>query len=251
VKLPLLVSLVLHALAIALLLTIHAPELPRIHVRRVTPIVSPYRALATVIREPLVQPVRPLRTVARAFRVPDHLPQAAPPQFTTAVPDPPILGSPDVRLPESTSPLVEFPPPPVRRVVAVTGVFDGAIPSNQAAAHTEITTGNFGDASTAVGSRSSRPAGAAISFAAEIVSKPRPSYTEEARRLQIEGEVLLEVLFAASGEARVLRTIRGLGHGLDENAISAARAIQFRPAQLRGAPADSTAVVHIIFQLAY
>jgi TonB family protein len=67
----------------------------------------------------------------------------------------------------------------------------------------------------------------------------------------MEGEVLLEVLFAASGEARVLRTIRGLGHGLDENAIAAAREIQFRPAQRDGKATDSTAVVHIIFQLAF
>jgi TonB family protein len=85
----------------------------------------------------------------------------------------------------------------------------------------------------------------------EILFKPRPLYALEARRLKIEGEVLVELLFAASGEARVLRVVRGLGHGLDENAISAAEAIRFRPAQRGGAPVDSTAIVHIIFQLAY
>jgi hypothetical protein len=42
-----------------------------------------------------------------------------------------------------------------------------------------------------------------------------------------------------------------LGHGLDENAIAAARAIQFRPAKRGDTAADSTAVVHIVFQLAY
>ena len=97
----------------------------------------------------------------------------------------------------------------------------------------------------------SRASDTALSSAAEILVKPRPAYTEEARRLRIEGEVLLEVLFEASGEARVLRTIRGLGHGLDENAIAAARAIQFRPAKRGDAAVDSTAVVHIVFQLAY
>ena len=124
-------------------------------------------------------------------------------------------------------------------------------PSSPVAAHTEISTGSFGDASTAVGSRSRKASVPAISSAAEILLKPRPAYTEEARRLRIEGEVLLEVLFGASGEARVLRTIRGLGHGLDENAISAARAIQFRPAKRGDAAVDSAAVVHIVFQLAY
>jgi hypothetical protein len=63
--------------------------------------------------------------------------------------------------------------------------------------------------------------------------------------------VLLEVLFPASGELRVQRLIRGLGYGLDENALKAARAIQFRPALDRGSAVDSVATVRITFQLAY
>ena len=58
-------------------------------------------------------------------------------------------------------------------------------------------------------------------------------------------------LFAASGPARVLATVRGLGYGLDESAVAAAEAIRFRPAERAGIPADSTAIVHIVFQLAY
>lgn len=84
-----------------------------------------------------------------------------------------------------------------------------------------------------------------------ILDKPRPSYTEEARQLKIEGEVLLEVLFAASGKAHVQRVIRGLGHGLDESAVRSAEAIRFRPAMRGGAPVDATAVARITFQLAY
>jgi TonB family protein len=90
-----------------------------------------------------------------------------------------------------------------------------------------------------------------VTQSVEILSKPRPAYTEEARHLRIEGEVLIEVLFAASGQVRVLRTVRGLGHGLDESAIAAANAIRFRPAERSGVAADSTAIVHIVFQLAY
>jgi TonB family protein len=85
----------------------------------------------------------------------------------------------------------------------------------------------------------------------EILMKPRPDYTEEARKLRIEGEVLLRVTFSASGAVRVLEVIRGLGHGLEENAIRAAGQIRFKPAERAGKPVDSTAVVHIAFQLAY
>jgi TonB family protein len=85
---------------------------------------------------------------------------------------------------------------------------------------------------------------------AEVISKPNPIYTDEARRLRIEGEVLLQVVFESSGRIRVLRVVRGLGHGLDEAAAHAAEQIRFKPAQQDGQPADSTAVLHIIFQLA-
>ena len=85
----------------------------------------------------------------------------------------------------------------------------------------------------------------------EIVSKPRPDYTEEARRLRVQGDVVLRVLFAASGKVQVLDVVQGLGYGLDENARRAAEQIRFKPASNDGKPVDSTANVRIAFQLAY
>ena len=246
------VSLALHVLAIALVLAIRTPERPPARFARVTPIASPYRAPAPVKSAQHVQPLRPLRTAARTFHVPDRLPQPAPPKRIVIVSDPPSISFPVARSPEPAQPFIELPPPPVRRVAVATGAFDATIPPDQASVHAKITTGTFGNASIAsAGARPIQNTRAAVFSAAEILSKPRPEYTDEARRLRIEGEVLLEVMFRASGEAHVLRTIRGLGHGLDENAIAAANAIRFRPAQRDGAAADSTAVVHIVFQLAF
>jgi len=85
----------------------------------------------------------------------------------------------------------------------------------------------------------------------EIISKPNPVYTEEARSLRLQGEVLLEVLFGANGQLHVNRVVRGLGHGLDEAAITAASKMRFKPAQHYNQPIDSTAIVHVVFQLAY
>lgn len=84
----------------------------------------------------------------------------------------------------------------------------------------------------------------------EIINKPKPTYTEEARQLRLEGEVLLKVQFLTTGEVRVLTVLRGLGHGLDEQAMHAAEHIKFNPALHEGKSVDSTAVVHIIFELA-
>jgi len=85
----------------------------------------------------------------------------------------------------------------------------------------------------------------------EITFKPNPVYTEEARSLKLEGEVLLEVMFGANGTLHVNRVVRGLGHGLDEAAIAAANKMRFKPALRNGQPMDSTAVVHVLFQIAY
>jgi TonB family protein len=85
----------------------------------------------------------------------------------------------------------------------------------------------------------------------EITFKPNPVYSDEARNLKLEGEVLLEVSFSATGQLHVNRVVRGLGHGLDEAAIAAANKMRFKPALRNGQAVDSTAVVHVVFQLAY
>ena len=85
----------------------------------------------------------------------------------------------------------------------------------------------------------------------EITFKPLPVYTAEARSLKIEGEVLLEMSFGANGTLQVNRVVKGLGHGLDEAAIAAANRIRFKPALRNGEPIDSSAIVHVLFQMAY
>jgi TonB family protein len=83
-----------------------------------------------------------------------------------------------------------------------------------------------------------------------ILSKPNPSYSIEARTIKLEGDVVLEVVFLASGQVQVIRVVSGLGHGLDDAAIQAAKLIRFRPAQRNGQPVDFHAHVRIEFRLA-
>jgi len=63
--------------------------------------------------------------------------------------------------------------------------------------------------------------------------------------------VLLDVIFTAGGEVRVISVVQGLGYGLDESAVAAAKQLKFRPARRDGVPVDSQAKLHIVFQLAY
>jgi TonB family protein len=85
-----------------------------------------------------------------------------------------------------------------------------------------------------------------------ILAKPIPVYSAEAIKLNLEGEVLLDVMFSASGnEVQVNRVVKGLGHGLDEAAERAAQQIKYKPAMSNGHAVDFPAVIHIVFQIAY
>jgi TonB family protein len=141
-----------------------------------------------------------------------------------------------------------------RGVVASTGFGNGtAVGDNRPHNSAAVQQSGFGDADVpappTVRSQAAAAAAAPLS-PAEILSKPTPVYTQEARSLKIEGEVLLEVVLQASGNLHVVRVVHGLGHGLDDNAVKAAEQIRFKPATRNGQPADSTVVLHIIFQLA-
>ncbi len=115
-----------------------------------------------------------------------------------------------------------------------------------------VSTGGFGSQQVAHGGPKIAQADTgAPTTPVEITYKPNPVYTDEARSLKLEGEVLLEVSFSATGTLHVNRVVRGLGHGLDEAAISAANKMRFKPALRNGQPVDSTAVVHVVFQMAY
>ena len=83
----------------------------------------------------------------------------------------------------------------------------------------------------------------------EILGKPAPAYTDEARAKGVEGDVVLEVEFTADGQVRVLRVVRGLGYGLDEMAQRAAEKIRFKPATSKGSPVDFRANLTIVFRL--
>ena len=114
-----------------------------------------------------------------------------------------------------------------------------------------VATGGFGQQELSHGTGRQLADSGPPTNSVEITFKPNPTYTDEARALKLEGEVLLEVMFGANGQLHVNRVVRGLGHGLDEAAISATNKMRFKPALRNGQPVDSTAVVHVVFQLAY
>jgi TonB family protein len=75
-----------------------------------------------------------------------------------------------------------------------------------------------------------------VSSKARVLSKPEPQYTEEARKNQITGTVVLRAIFTSSGQVSSIRAVSGLPFGLTERAIAAARQIKFAPATKDGHP---------------
>jgi TonB family protein len=141
-----------------------------------------------------------------------------------------------------------------RGTVASTGFGNGTAnpPPAGGGAHHNVQSGGFSNqaAPQSDGPRPKQSEAAASVQPVVILVKPNPVYTDEARKLNLEGEVVLDVIFPASGPVHVNRVISGLGHGLDENAIKAAQQIQFKPAISDGHAVDFPAKVHIVFQIA-
>ena len=144
------------------------------------------------------------------------------------------------------------------RVVASAGFGDGGVGNEVGrepggAAPGAVRTGAFGFApeSAQAPEKRMRPDPPAPEVRpVEILSKPTPQYTEEARQLRVQGEVVLSVVFQANGTLKVLGVVKSLGHGLDRMAEQAASQIRFKPAEQAGRPTDFPATLRIEFRLA-
>lgn len=286
---PLAMSIVAHVLAVMTLLTIRLTSDPTPVVRPVAISLEAPRLPNTLSPPPVRQRIPPRPTpkpvpeaapstsvpsttpspARREFRPPAAAPSAASePAIAAALPNVPEFAiDQPVSLASKTDFAATLPKPVITggltdaRAVLASGGRTGSLQSSGFGAASPVARRQqnaatvrqaaFGNVRVSASAPATRPVETASTTPVEILSKPQPEYTDQARALHIEGEVLLEMLFAASGQAQVLRLVQGLGHGLNEAAIAAARAIRFSPAKREGLPVDSSAVVHIVFQLAY
>ncbi|MCA1625078.1 MAG: TonB family protein [Acidobacteria bacterium] len=83
----------------------------------------------------------------------------------------------------------------------------------------------------------------------KILSKLRANYTHRARQAGISGTIHLAVLFAANGRVSQIIVLQGLGYGLDQEAVKAARAIKFEPVVKDGKPISVVKIVQYSFAI--
>jgi periplasmic protein TonB len=82
-----------------------------------------------------------------------------------------------------------------------------------------------------------------------LLREVKATYSEEARRANVTGDVLMEVVVRADGTVGSARVLRGLGYGLDERATTAVREWRFAPARRQGVPVDVAVEVAMEFTL--
>ncbi|HZG51393.1 MAG TPA: energy transducer TonB [Pyrinomonadaceae bacterium] len=84
---------------------------------------------------------------------------------------------------------------------------------------------------------------------AVISYKPEPHYTYDARRHNVTGTVRLRLVLAADGAVREIVPLTTLPDGLTEQAVEAARDIEFTPAVKDGRAVSQYATVEYNFNI--
>lgn len=82
-----------------------------------------------------------------------------------------------------------------------------------------------------------------------LAYKVEPEYAEEARLAKYQGTVVVSVVVAADGTAQDMKVVRGLGLGLDEQALKAIGAWRFTPGTKDGQPVPVVATIEVNFRL--
>lgn len=77
----------------------------------------------------------------------------------------------------------------------------------------------------------------------------RPEFTTEARTLGVDGVVLIELEIDDRGDVTSAKVKKGLGHGLDESSLDAAKRMHFVPATRCGKAVPSTFIAKMRFSL--
>jgi periplasmic protein TonB len=161
-------------------------------------------------------------------------------------PDATLLGPPDLKLPQSKQVGDLFSPNtviPSNGTGSRGGIGDGL--------GTGIGTGHgVGD-----GPGSERGFGGDFYYpgngvtAPHVIYNPDPEYSDEARRIKYQGNVVLSLIVDPTGNVRQVRVVRSLGMGLDEKAVEAVQKWRFAPGMKDGRPVAVEVNVDVTFRL--
>ncbi len=207
------------------------PPKPRIAVPKVTP--AP--VLTTAKQQ--VEPPKPTPAVT-----PQVVEKAPEPQPTKTLVAPVAEAAAD---PREHVGVIDKPAPPAESQGQGTG---GGAGSGSGAGNGQGIGSGIGDGSGGgTGGGPFRP-GSGIE-PPKLLREVKADYTEEARRRNLRGEVVLEIVVRSNGDVGDVRVLQGLGGGLESRAIAAVKQWKFSPATRRGQPVDVLVEVAVEFTL--
>jgi len=76
-----------------------------------------------------------------------------------------------------------------------------------------------------------------------------PEFSQQAKDARFSGQVLVYLWIDKKGNPTHVRVVRGVGMGLDENAVAAVRQYKFKPATLDGQPVVVDLYVEVNFHV--
>ena len=82
-----------------------------------------------------------------------------------------------------------------------------------------------------------------------IIYQPEPEFSEEARKAKFMGVVTVSLIVGADGKPQNVHVTRGVGMGLDENAVAAVKQYRFKPATENGKPVAVYLNVEVNFEI--
>jgi periplasmic protein TonB len=197
----------------------------------------PATPMAEPARTPDVEAVSVPATVSRPAPLPEPKPVPVEP---LAAPVAPVAAATESRLGEIDAP-VRAPAESAGPGVDGAGAgHDGGNGPGRGAGLGQGEGGGTGDGPYRPGSGVEPP---------RLLREVKATYSEEARRASITGDVLMDVVIRADGAVASARVTRGLGFGLDERAVAAVRQWRFAPARRLGVPVDVAVEVAMEFNL--
>jgi protein TonB len=90
--------------------------------------------------------------------------------------------------------------------------------------------------------------GGGVSFPV-LLHHVEPEFSDQARRAKVQGTVLVNLWVDEKGRPSHVRVLRGVGSGLDENAVKAVQQYKFKPAMEGGKPVLVEVNVVVSFQM--
>jgi TonB family protein len=161
---------------------------------------------------------------------------------------PTLLGPPELKLPQMSSNMPWGDPNGVAGPASNGPGFGGGIGSGEGGGVGSGKGGGLGPGEGGGFGGGVYSVGGGVSAPIPIY-KPKPAYSEEARKAKYQGTVVLWIIIDASGIVTDCKVVKPLGLGLDEKAVETVRTWKFKPAMKNNTPVPVRVSVEVSFRL--